>query len=83
MIVQVKHLFLFILFIFNLLQNGLSPQNLESRIKDFVCDQNGNHVIQKVVEVVEPSLCQFILDAFSGQVVCRYYPGMQVLPRRW
>ena len=33
-----------------------------------VKDQNGNHVVQKCIETVEPSRLQFIIDAFKGQV---------------
>lgn len=29
-----------------------------------VKDQNGNHVVQKVIERVDPSKLQFIIDAF-------------------
>ena len=43
-------------------------QKLETCIEDFVKDQNGNHVIQKCIEVVDPKHCQFILDAFKGKV---------------
>ena len=31
-------------------------------------DQNGNHVIQKCIEVVDPLQLQFILDAFKDKV---------------
>ena len=41
---------------------------LKSNIGDFVKDQNGNHVIQKCIEVVESQHCQFILDAFHKKV---------------
>jgi hypothetical protein len=30
--------------------------------------QNGNHVVQKCIETVEPSCLQFIIEAFKGQV---------------
>jgi len=34
-----------------------------------VChDQNGNHVVQKCIETVEPSCLQFIIESFKGQV---------------
>lgn len=29
-----------------------------------VKDQNGNHVVQKIIEYVEPKRLQFIIDAF-------------------
>ena len=47
-------------------------QKLESNIEEFVKDQNGNHVIQKCIEVVEPLELQFILDAFKNKVIFRY-----------
>lgn len=31
-------------------------------------DQNGNHVIQKVIEQVPPHLTQFIIDTFTNKV---------------
>ena len=31
-------------------------------------DQNGNHVVQKCIECVDPNHLQFIIDAFRGQV---------------
>ena len=31
-------------------------------------DQNGNHVVQKCIETVEPSCLQFIIESFKGQV---------------
>ena len=30
-----------------------------------VKDQNGNHVVQKVIEKVKPERLQFIIDAFT------------------
>ena len=30
--------------------------------------QNGNHVVQKCIECVEPTNLQFIIDSFQGQV---------------
>ena len=44
-------------------------QKLESNIEEFVKDQNGNHVIQKCIEVVDPRELQFILNAFSSKVI--------------
>ena len=44
-------------------------QKLESNIEEFVKDQNGNHVIQKCIEVVDPQELQFILIAFSSKVM--------------
>ena len=31
-------------------------------------DQNGNHVVQKVIECVPPKHLNFIVDSFKGQV---------------
>lgn len=33
-----------------------------------VRDQNGNHVVQKCIECVDPSSLQFIIGAFQAQV---------------
>ena len=33
-----------------------------------VKDQNGNHVVQKCIETVDPTCLQFIIDSFRGQV---------------
>ena len=41
---------------------------LEECVLKCVKDQNGNHVVQKCIETVEPSCLQFIIDAFKGQV---------------
>ena len=37
-----------------------------------VKDQNGNHVVQKCIECVDPSSLQFIIGAFQAQVFSRY-----------
>lgn len=37
-------------------------------LKKCVKDQNGNHVVQKVIECVPPKHLNFIVDAFKGQV---------------
>ena len=34
-----------------------------------VKDQNGNHVVQKCIECVDPSSLQFIIGAFQAQVI--------------
>ena len=41
---------------------------LEESVLKCVKDQNGNHVVQKCIETVEPSCLQFIIEAFKGQV---------------
>ena len=33
-----------------------------------VKDQNGNHVVQKCIECVDPSSLQFVIGAFQAQV---------------
>lgn len=38
---------------------------MEGQVLKCVKDQNGNHVIQKVIERVEPERLQFIIDAFT------------------
>ena len=45
-----------------------SLQELDGNVLKCVKDQNGNHVVQKCIETVEPSRLQFIIDAFQGQV---------------
>ena len=41
---------------------------LDKHVLKCVKDQNGNHVVQKCIECVEPKHLQFIIDAFKGQV---------------
>jgi hypothetical protein len=40
----------------------------EGHVLKCIKDQNGNHVIQKVIEQVPPHLIQFIVDTFQGKV---------------
>ncbi len=47
---------------------------LEGNVLKCVKDQNGNHVVQKCIETVEPSCLQFIIDSFRGQVRLRKSP---------
>lgn len=42
---------------------------LDGSVMRCVCDQNGNHVIQKCIERVPQERIQFIVSAFHGQVV--------------
>uniref|UniRef100_A0A915KN27 PUM-HD domain-containing protein n=1 Tax=Romanomermis culicivorax TaxID=13658 RepID=A0A915KN27_ROMCU len=42
---------------------------LDGNVLKCVRDQNGNHVVQKVIETVHPQYLGFIVDAFHGQVV--------------
>ncbi|VDD91061.1 unnamed protein product [Enterobius vermicularis] len=39
-------------------------KEMEGQVLKCVKDQNGNHVVQKVIERVDPSKLQFIIDAF-------------------
>ncbi len=43
-------------------------KELSGNIPKCVKDQNGNHVVQKCIECVDPSQLQFIIDSFRGQV---------------
>lgn len=49
-------------------QQQLIIAELEGNVLKCVKDQNGNHVVQKCIETVEPSCLQFIIDSFRGQV---------------
>ena len=42
---------------------------LQNSILRCVKDQNGNHVIQKVIECLPADNLEFIISAFNGQVV--------------
>ena len=57
--ITINHLVLF---------SSQSLQELQGTVLKCVKDQNGNHVVQKCIETVEPSRLQFIIDAFQGQV---------------
>lgn len=41
---------------------------LKGNVVKCVQDQNGNHVVQKCIECVDPVRLQFIIDSFRGQV---------------
>lgn len=49
------------------LQNEM-VRELDGHVLKCVKDQNGNHVVQKCIECVQPHALQFIIDAFKGQV---------------
>jgi mRNA-binding protein PUF3 len=49
-------------------QQASMVKELEHHVLKLVRDQNGNHVIQKVIERVPSEHVQFIIDAFVGQV---------------
>lgn len=41
---------------------------LDGYVLKSIRDQNGNHVIQKCIECVDPPLLNFIILSFKGQV---------------
>ena len=43
-------------------------RELDGHVLKCVKDQNGNHVVQKCIECVQPHALHFIIDAFKGQV---------------
>jgi len=43
-------------------------KELDGHVLKCVKDQNGNHVVQKCIECVDPVHLQFIIDAFKNQV---------------
>lgn len=43
-------------------------KELDGHVLKCVKDQNGNHVVQKCIECVDPNHLQFVIDAFRGQV---------------
>ncbi|KAM9054145.1 pumilio homolog 2 isoform 9-T11 [Megaptera novaeangliae] len=58
-------------------------KELDGHVLKCVKDQNGNHVVQKCIECVQPQSLQFIIDAFKGQVfVLSTHPyGCRVIQR--
>lgn len=54
-------------FLFYTLQSDI-VRELDGHVLKCVKDQNGNHVVQKCIECVQPQALQFIIDAFKGQV---------------
>ncbi|XP_062858038.1 pumilio homolog 2 isoform X2 [Trichomycterus rosablanca] len=58
-------------------------RELDGHVLKCVKDQNGNHVVQKCIECVQPQGLQFIIDAFQGQVfVLSTHPyGCRVIQR--
>ena len=50
------------------LRSQLIIAELEGNVLKCVKDQNGNHVVQKCIECVDPLHLQFIIDSFQGQV---------------
>lgn len=53
---------------FPCLQQNEMVRELDGHVLKCVKDQNGNHVVQKCIECVQPQSLQFIIDAFKGQV---------------
>jgi len=47
-------------------------RELDGHVLKCVKDQNGNHVVQKCIECVDPHALQFIINAFQGQVSIVY-----------
>ena len=45
-------------------------KELDGNVLKCVKDQNGNHVVQKCIESIDPVHLSFITDAFNGQVAC-------------
>uniref|UniRef100_A0AAQ4R807 PUM-HD domain-containing protein n=1 Tax=Gasterosteus aculeatus aculeatus TaxID=481459 RepID=A0AAQ4R807_GASAC len=58
-------------------------RELDGHVLKCVKDQNGNHVVQKCIECVQPQALQFIIEAFQGQVfVLSTHPyGCRVIQR--
>lgn len=54
------------------MQNDMVKE-LDGHVLKCVKDQNGNHVVQKCIECVQPQSLQFIIDAFKGQVSTYFY----------
>lgn len=50
-------------------------RELDGHVLKCVKDQNGNHVVQKCIECVDPHALQFIINAFQGQVSVVYKKG--------
>jgi len=43
-------------------------KELDGNVLKCVKDQNGNHVVQKCIECIDPMHLSFVTDAFKGQV---------------
>jgi len=43
-------------------------KELDGHVLKCIKDQNGNHVVQKCIECVDPHALNFIISAFQGQV---------------
>lgn len=54
-------------------------RELDGHVLKCVKDQNGNHVVQKCIECVQPHALHFIIDAFKGQVGLHMHACVQPL----
>ena len=46
-------------------------QKLEPKLEEYIQDHNGNHVIQKCIELLDTGDKQIILDRYAGKVITR------------
>uniref|UniRef100_A0A3Q0S1X0 Pumilio RNA binding family member 2 n=1 Tax=Amphilophus citrinellus TaxID=61819 RepID=A0A3Q0S1X0_AMPCI len=65
------------------IQKALESISSDQQVISDIVHQNGNHVVQKCIECVQPQALQFIIDAFQGQVfVLSTHPyGCRVIQR--
>jgi pumilio RNA-binding family len=61
-------------------QQELIVEELQGNVLKCVKDQNGNHVVQKCIECVEPTKLQFVIESFKGQVSSRKRKAMRNSP---
>ena len=59
-----------------------SLQKLEPRIEEFIRDHNGNHVIQKCIEAMEPEDKQIILNRYDNKVSTYIQPSLHTFKLR-
>lgn len=64
-------------------QQAELTKELESEVLKVIRDQNGNHVIQKIIELVPRQHLDFIMDAVRGQVsaLASHAYGCRVIQR--
>lgn len=53
-------------------------RELDGHVLKCVKDQNGNHVVQKCIECVDPHALQFIINAFGGNVRFLYHQTLKI-----
>jgi len=51
-------------------------KELDGHVQKCIKDQNGNHVVQKCIECVDPVHVNFIIDAFKGQVCIAVFSSL-------